>query len=132
MKGKSSLVSKTEVTSPRQKHKVMSMINARSPFKMNEYIMVLGTVYPASLTSSAADGPLSVWQLPPDLRLYLHICTAQSKPSVPARGVDKPTNTAVPILFQPPKLVNSVNTAFALLRGAKIHNGVMITIRPKT
>lgn len=46
--------------------------------------------------------------------------------------VDKPTNVAVPALFQPPPLLNVVNTAWALSRGASTHNGMMMANRPIT
>jgi len=44
--------------------------------------------------------------------------------------VDNPIITAVPVLLQPPLLENSVNTAFALLRGARTHKGMMMAKRP--
>jgi hypothetical protein len=58
------------------------------------------------------------------------MCTEQSKPIMEVIVVDKPTMTAVPVLLQPPPFENSVKTAFALLRGASTHNGMMMAKRP--
>ena len=43
-----------------------------------------------------------------------------------------PMSVDSPILFQLPPSVNSVNTAFALFRGAKTQRGIRMAKKPKT
>lgn len=61
-----------------------------------------------------------------------HICTIQSSPSREVIGVSKPIITDVPVLLQFPPLLNSRNTALALLRGAVTHNGMIVAKKPTT
>lgn len=56
----------------------------------------------------------------------------QSNPSIAGREVVKPIMTEVPMLLQPPSLLNSVKTAAAELRGAKIHSGMIMRKTPTT
>jgi hypothetical protein len=87
-------------TSPSVKLSVMAMTNPRRALKPKAESMALGRVVEASLTSS------DMW-------------TAQSKPISDRTGESRPTMKAVPSLFQPPPLANSVKTCFAGAVGAR-------------
>lgn len=60
------------------------------------------------------------------------MCTEQSYPIIEVMVVDRPTSVAVPGLFHPPPLLNSVKTALGLFRGASTHKGMIIANNPMT
>ena len=93
--------------------------------------MLLGISRPASLISS----PIQIACLTSIQEVYqpqlLTHSTTQPYPIVEAVGTSNPTIAERPVLLQPPSFLNSVKTALALLRGAKVQRGMMTANSPK-
>lgn len=65
-----------------------------------------------------------------EVKLRLHICTVLSNPERVTTIEFRPTINDIPLLDQPPLLVNSVKTAFALFLGARTMRGIIIENKP--
>ncbi len=98
-------------TLPRQKQNVMIIMKPIVPLMPAAHMIALGRTREASLISS-------------------DMCTAESAPMRVYTGESKPTINASPLLFQPPRLRNSVKTSWAGFRGAKIQSGIRTAKNP--
>ena len=58
------------------------------------------------------------------------MCTGQSYPIIAVSVVESPIIVDVPRLFQPPELLKSVKTDFALFRGPRTQSGIMMMKSP--
>ncbi|KAE8159231.1 hypothetical protein BDV40DRAFT_273702 [Aspergillus tamarii] len=99
-----------DIASPRTSP-ITSMRNPAQSLMRTEVIIAFGRVSDASLISS-------------------DMYTAQSYPIRAVIVVENPTNVAVPVLFHPPPLLNSVKTCWALLRGARTQSGMIMAKSP--
>ena len=99
-------------TLPRVKQKVITMMNPRVPFRLAAQMIAFGRTIEASLISS-------------------DICTAESAPIKVYTGESRPTIKASPVVGQPPRFKNSVNTCEGELRGAKIQSGTRTAKNPR-
>lgn len=94
------------------KQKVITITNPKEPFMTAAHMMALGRTIDASLISS-------------------DICTAESAPIRVYIGDNRPTMNASPVVFQPPKLENVVNTSTGELRGARTQRGMRTAKNPR-
>lgn len=121
-------------TSPRVKQIVSTIIQPNIALIDRDHIMALGSVLPASLTSSAIKRGSSAKKkhfLGKYRKASLHMCTMQSNPSKEIKGVSNPIMKAVPVLPHPSPMVNSVNTALAVDLGARASKGMTMANKPK-
>lgn len=96
---------------PRVKQKLITITKPRVPFMLAAHTIAFGRVRDASLTSS-------------------DICAAESAPIKVYTGERRPTIKANPVVGQPPRFKNPVNTSEGSLRGAKIHRGMRTAKKP--
>ena len=98
-------------TLPRVMQKVIIITNPREPFMLAAHIIAFGRVREASLISS-------------------DMCAAESAPIKVYTGERRPTIKATPVVGQPPRFRNCVNTSEGEPRGAKTHRGMRMAKKP--
>jgi hypothetical protein len=91
-----------------------------------DHMMDFGRVVAAFFVSSATKGQIGK----SEEDSYIHIWTELSNPKRETTNGLRPTMKLTPLLPQPPLFVNSVNTAFELFLGARIHSGIMMANKP--
>jgi hypothetical protein len=98
-------------TLPKVMQKVITITNPREPFIPAAHIIAFGRVREASLISS------DMW-------------AAESAPIKVYTGERRPTMKANPVVGQPPRFKNCVNTSEGELRGAKTQRGIRTAKKP--
>ena len=99
-------------TFPKVKQKVTSIAKPRVPFRTAVHIIASGNIREASLISS-------------------DMCVAESGPMKEKTGESIPIRQDRPMLPQLPPSVNWVNTAEAVLRGARTQSGTKMAKKPQ-